>query len=174
MTHSETDLLDRICGDDYDAIVYNPAGFGGDSLCSTGTTVASVASAATTGSVGCDGMRMSIQQPFPLHHGGRDTDMHGVEGLGVLPRLHAVEYAIARARCPVIRIVPRESYSQVGDAARSIRGGNHHGFVIPESSLQGECGVIAGFSGTVSYTLAMAAVARLLEESRECPRFEEK
>lgn len=60
----------------------------------------------------------------------------------------AIEYGLARARCPVVIVSPRDC-------------------VAPEARGPGQLGqgAISGFSGVVSYRLAMAAVASVLSEA---------
>lgn len=61
----------------------------------------------------------------------------------------AIEYGLTRARCPVVIVSPRDG-------------------MTPETRVTGQLrtGAISGFSGVLSYRLAMVAVAGVLDDHR--------
>lgn len=144
-------LLDRLSRGDYDAIVYNPAGSG---LESAKRSVHSACQGRKSGADNVD--RPSYGEPKsprqPAEHAEAVvsiTDAH----------YSALEYGLARAVCPVVRVMPRDAREE-GLA----RPGTARSFPTPCPSFPQAGGVIAGFSGAGSYRLAMAAVGSLLDD----------
>lgn len=149
---SEEELLDKLCEGEYDAIVYNPSGFrfrdaGGFAEVSNTSPVLTAIDADAL--VQAEGDEGALRGRQPTR---RDSRQHGVRGdvfekHGGSGRL--IEYGLAHARCPVVTVSPRD------DAA-------------PETRALGQLGrgAISGFSGAVSYRLAMMAVASVLKDHR--------
>ena len=143
--HSEHELLDELCAGDYDAVIYNPAGF----------------SAEFVGSAS----RRYLGSPRDPAHSQLDIlqppQPEPARGQGLDDR-SALEYGLIRAGCPVITLAPRDAYlgRRVSRGFRSIEDG------VSGLPLDHTGGHIAGFSGSISYRLAIAAVAELLESER--------
>lgn len=79
----------------------------------------------------------------------------------------AIEYGLSRARCPVVIISPGDDcYTGLGMHGPIGRPGTGMGpsFGGHIQGRSGEAGTIAGFSGAVSYRLAMMAVASMVDE----------
>lgn len=153
---SEDELLDKLCEGGYDAIVYNPSGFRHAGLgYSTATAPAHPAQALPSTAIGANVVvqpeggkgalrgRQLMRSDSRHRHLWRD-DFQEKSGPG-----RAIEYGLARARCPVVIVAPRDG-------------------TAPETRVPGQLGtgVISGFSGVVSYRLAMVAAASVLDEHR--------
>ncbi len=145
---SEDELLDQLCEGGYDAIVYNPSGFGygRDRIVPASNAVDPVAeyllaSKAATSRTEGDELPLELRQQQRMQN---EFQQHGDSSGSV------IEYGIAHAGCPVVILSPRsKSY-----------GAHPH-----ELGHLNE-GTIAGFSGVVSYRLAIMAVASMLNEIR--------
>lgn len=79
----------------------------------------------------------------------------------------AIEYGLSRARCPVVIVSPGDDYfAGLGMHGPIGRPGTGLGpsFGGHGQGRSGEAKTIAGFSGAVSYRLAMMAVASVADE----------
>lgn len=137
--------MDGICNGRHDAIVYNPAG-----IYSLGATRNS-----PRRNSNMDAANVAIS-PNPETEGR--PEMQRVENT-CLDDQSALQYALARAGCPVVTILPvdvhgRESQKRSTGNADSA---DEQRYLCPPGR------VIAGFKGASSYSLAIAAVASLLE-----------
>lgn len=143
---SEDELLDKLCEGGYDAIVYNPSGFQVSGLPDSGfrdappTAGVSSAAADPDAVVQAEGGEGNGSRQRFLRDGYQKRDGRG----------RAIEYGLARAGCPVVFVSPRD--------------GTAPGTRMPAGKLGG--GAISGFSGVVSYRLAMVAVASVLDDRR--------
>lgn len=140
--HREADILGQLARDRYDAIIYNPAAWGLHQstcrLCDNSTAAG-----------GVPALTRQRHKEYTHMYAGRE----GGTSNGTL------EYAIRRARCPVVLVFPRDcqleeknsSCVKAVDNQRNAEG----------SSM----GLISGFSGVSCYKLAITAVADMLQEA---------
>lgn len=140
-------MLDKLCEGGYDAVVYNPSGFqhSGAGVSAVTTPLHPAEGLPSTATdpdvvVQAEGGEGDDTRERFLRDGGRKQGGHG----------RMVEYGLARARCPVVIVSPRDGAAP--DAH------------VPAGQLGG--GAISGFSGVVSYRLAMVAVASVLGDHR--------
>lgn len=147
----EDELLEQLCSGNYDAIVYNPAGFREPGFASS-TCLTSDA-------------RASSDEVDPQQRDSSQQQQMDFAALHCLANRSALEYGLRRARCPVVRIFPRDNIRfetngfPVERTAIGTGSGNGEHYGVEAG------GSIAGFSGVDSYRLAIAAVASMLDES---------
>lgn len=127
----EAELLDQLCGDRYNAIIYNAAGFGSHII---------------GGREDGDGTQeCETASSFSLS--GNRTHV----------RPSALEYALDHVGCPVVRIFPQR------DTTWSA-GRMHRDLPIQRGRTRKQPrGIISGFSGAVSYRLALASIQLCLK-----------
>lgn len=132
---SEDELLDQLSERKYDAIVYNPSGFGYGRAGIVPTNPVHPMNEKQLAANTATNLSERDKTPFELQQGDSGR---------------VIEYGLARASCPVVVISPR--WKLAGARACELGRSNH--------------GTISGFSGVVSYRLAMTAVASMLDEIR--------
>ncbi|CAM9341251.1 unnamed protein product [Ectocarpus sp. 4 AP-2014] len=172
-SNREDELLDRLCEGGYDAVVYNPAGFSNQGLRAVVPTAAPIHRTMTDASPASINSGTAVHtEPaddgFPQPQQPRVADPRHKTWDDNVPRQSgsgsALEYGLERAGCPVVIISPG-------------RDGNLGANMLPPTSRgpdvdlgcrseRGSEGIIAGFSGAVSYRLAMAAVSSVLDGFR--------
>ncbi|CAM9722272.1 unnamed protein product [Ectocarpus sp. 12 AP-2014] len=169
----EDELLDRLCEGGYDAVVYNPSGFSNQGLRVVVPTAASTHQKMTDASPASNISGTAVHtEPaddgFPQPQQSRVDDPRQKTLDNNVPRHSgggsALEYGLKRAGCPVVIISPgRDGNLGANMLPSTSRGPDvDHGC----RSERGAEGIIAGFSGAVSYRLAMAAVSSVLDGSR--------
>lgn len=140
--HSAHELLDHLCAGKYDAVIYNPAGFGAEVVSSDAYCMNPSSSSDPAHS------RVDTRQPSlnePVWGRGRALDGR-----------RALEYGLIRAGCPIVSLSPRDVHLE------GVLDGSSSGRPLNQAA-----GYIAGFSGAVSYRLAIAAVADMFESQGE-------
>ncbi|CAN0174961.1 unnamed protein product [Ectocarpus sp. 6 AP-2014] len=172
-SNREDELLDRLCEGGYDAVVYNPSGFSNQGLRAVVPTAAHIHRTTTDASPASNNSGTAVHtEPaddgFPQPQQSRVDNPRQKTWDDNVPRHNgsgsALEYGLERAGCPVVIISPG-------------RDGNLGANMLPSTSRgpdvdlgcrseRGAEGIIAGFSGAVSYRLAMAAVWSVLDGSR--------
>ncbi|CAM9589976.1 unnamed protein product [Ectocarpus fasciculatus] len=166
-SNREDELLDRLCEGGYDAVVYNPAGFSNQGLRAVVPTAAPIHRTMTDASAASNNSGTAVHtEPaddgFPQSQESQvdyprqkmwDDNVPREIGSG-----SALEYGLERAGCPVVMISPGRD----GNLGKNMLPPNSRG---PDVERGAE-GTIAGFSGAVSYRLAMTAVSSVLEGSR--------
>lgn len=160
-------MLDRLCEGGYDAIVYNPSGFGGRGsgieVTTTTAPVHQVSDHPLTTATGSDVATDAEQDGDTLRRQQLTRDRFERQNSGGC----AIEYGLSRARCPVVIIAPGyDDRAGLGIHGLMRGPGTSMGpsFGGHGQSRLGEAGTIAGFSGAVSYKLAIMAVASVLNE----------
>lgn len=182
--HSEDKLLDELCEGGYDAIVYNPSGFGNQApgtLVTAATTLINEAESNASSAAGGpyavadaeqdESYSQLRQMQDPLRqqeaedwrHHARD-DLPGRQRSRQRSEGSILEYALVRARCPFVVITPRDDVIPgPGRPASSPDSSLGSAGYSGPSDQVGDRGRISGFSGAVSYRLAMHAVASMLK-----------
>ncbi|CAB1112969.1 unnamed protein product [Ectocarpus sp. CCAP 1310/34] len=172
-SNREDELLDRLCEGGYDAVVYNPSGFSNQGLRVVVPTAAPTHQMMTdaspaSNSSGNAAHTEPAEDGFPQSQQSRVDDPRHKTWHDNVPRHSgsgsALEYGLERAGCPVVIISPGRDGNLGANMLQSTSRG-------PDVDLgcrseRGAEGIIAGFSGAVSYRLAMAAVSSVLDGFR--------
>lgn len=172
----EDELLDRLCEGGYDAVVYNPSGF------SDQGSRAVVPTAAPNHRTMTEASRTSNNSGTAVHTELADDGFPQPQQSRVdyprqklwhddVPRQSgngsALEYGLERTGCPVVIISPgRDGNLGANILPPTSRGRDVERVLHGYRLERGAEGIIAGFSGAVSYRLAMAAVSSVLDGSR--------
>ncbi|CAM9698516.1 unnamed protein product [Scytosiphon promiscuus] len=184
-SNREDKLLDALCEWDYDAVVYNPSGFGNTAQ-ETFTTAAtrggpleeagSPQMLADSERDDTDSRRRLLRGPSCPEEEGRWGDQMRDSAPGQrrkrgdeAPRLgngSILMYGLARARCPVVVVVPGdETTTWRRGPATCPQASSGSDIGSSQSSQLRDRGTISGLSGATSYRLAMDAVASMLDEA---------
>ncbi|CAM9955264.1 unnamed protein product [Ascophyllum nodosum] len=137
------ELLDRLCGGTFDGVIYNPAGFR-----AVYNIIDARHHAREARRLDRDQTSSPLESLFAGQSRGPESDA-----------LSSLEYALVRTQCPVVRIctrdVPLDGEVLPLTWSDETRGCFGRGIV--------RSGVIAGFTGSTSYKLAISAMADILQ-----------